>query len=235
MAITNPTPNYLWVLPVPGANIGSWGTVLNKVFGDDGAGSDALGIDGVIAAVQTDVDAAEVNIVNIDDRVTIIEAASPANFYARTYRAASQSIPTGIPTKVSFDTSVFDEGSLLTVSNSRITVPTDADGIYQIRAVVRVPAWVGSGDDGYRWKIEVRKGSAVVARGKVPYLNDGFDSSSGDVTLLAAGIDAVAIAGDFYEVFVQQDFFAGGNSAANLVGGTANSYFEAIRLLAPAA
>jgi len=232
MAITNPTSNYLWVLPVPGANIGSWGTVLNKVFGDDGLDTAALGIDGVIASIQTDVDAAEVNIVNIDARVTVVEAASPANFYARSYRAASQSIPKNVATKVSFDTASFDQGSLLTVANSRITVPTGADGIFQVRAAVRVPAYVGSGDDGYRWIMEIRKGTTTVAAARVPYLNDGFSGSSGDVTLMVAGVDAVAVAGDFYEVFVTQTFFAGGDSAANLVGGTGNSYFEAVRLLA---
>lgn len=54
MAIQNPTTNYSWTLPTVGASVGTWGTLLNTIFGDDGAGS----LDSIIKAVSDVADAA---------------------------------------------------------------------------------------------------------------------------------------------------------------------------------
>lgn len=42
MAVQNPTSNYNWSLPTPGASVGVWGQMLNEILGDDATGIDAL-------------------------------------------------------------------------------------------------------------------------------------------------------------------------------------------------
>lgn len=42
MAVQNPTSNYNWTLPTPGASVGVWGQMLNEILGDDATGIDAL-------------------------------------------------------------------------------------------------------------------------------------------------------------------------------------------------
>jgi hypothetical protein len=57
MAIQNPTVNYEWDLPVVGGSSGAWGTILNTLFGDDGANS----LDSILA--------------DFEDRVSTVETA----------------------------------------------------------------------------------------------------------------------------------------------------------------
>jgi len=42
MAVQNPTSNYNWTLPTPGASVGVWGQMLNEILGDDATGIDAV-------------------------------------------------------------------------------------------------------------------------------------------------------------------------------------------------
>lgn len=53
MPVDNPTTNYGWVLPIPGASPGVWGTILNEALGDT-----ISGIDAVLKTVQDTADAA---------------------------------------------------------------------------------------------------------------------------------------------------------------------------------
>ena len=55
MAIQNPTSNFGWTLPVVGASIGTWGTLLNTILGDDGAGS----LDSILKAIEDGSKAAD--------------------------------------------------------------------------------------------------------------------------------------------------------------------------------
>lgn len=53
MAVDNPTTNYGWVLPIPGASPGVWGSILNTALGDT-----VSGIDAVVKGIQDTAEAA---------------------------------------------------------------------------------------------------------------------------------------------------------------------------------
>lgn len=54
MAVQNPTVNYSLVLPTVGGSADAWGTILNQLIGDDGAGS----LDSILKAISDVADAA---------------------------------------------------------------------------------------------------------------------------------------------------------------------------------
>lgn len=222
MATTSPTPNYSWVLPVPGGSIGAWGTMLRKVFADDAA---PLGIDAVLKAIQDDVDTAETDIAALDTRVDTLEAAGSSAYYARLYRSGNQTIPSSTLTQVAYNAESFDQGGLSS-SGPAITVPASAAGVYQVRAQVLVPFHV-SGDDSRLWRMEIHKDGTKVAEANTPSLNDGVSSGSGNISLSAAYLDATAVEGTIYTVHVYN-----GSGSAALQGGAGSSFLEAVRLIA---
>lgn len=222
MATTSPTPNYGWVLPVPGSSIGAWGTILNKVFGEDGT---PLGIDGVLKSIATDVGTAETDLASLDTRVDTLEAAGTSAYYARIYRSGNQTISSSTLQQVTFNAESFDEGGLSSGGPS-IVLPASAAGIYQVRAQVEVP-FHSSGDDSRLWRMEIYKGSTKVAEARTPSLNDGVSSGSGNITLSASYLDATAVEGTTYTVKVYHD-----SGSPALVGGESASFLEAVRLIA---
>lgn len=236
MATNNPTRNYDWVLPVPGGSIGSWGGMLNKVFGEDG---EPLGVDGVLGEILDDISGTggiEDQIASLDSRVDTLQQAGGAVgvYAARVYLSGSQVFPKGNTQQIAFNAENFDHGDINT-GGGLITVPVGGAGLWKLNAVVQVPYWVGTGDDGYFWRLQIRRNEFldgdVLAQAQMPYLNDGVSSGSGNVSL-AAGCQVKAEEGDSFSVWLMQSFFGDGNFSASAVGGTENTFFEAVRLIA---
>ncbi len=244
MAVSNPSNTYKWVLPLVGASIGAWGGILNLIFGNDLTAPELVthatapivpppGIDQIVSIIQADLDIAEAAIVVLETDITTLEDSGASAFYARTSMSGVQSIGKANATIVSWGSTDFDQGGLLTPDATRMTVPANADGVYLVRASVQLPKTVGSGDDGRQIIISIRKGGVVVAQASVPYLNDGVDqTNSGDVTVAVAFLDGQAVATNYYDVTVFQTFFDGGTGSADLKADT-GSFFEAVRF-APA-
>lgn len=225
MAVSNPTANYGWVLPVVGGSIGSWGGLLNVVIGEDGASGGVKGIDQVIADLQAEVDALETDVAALDTRVDAIEAAGAGAHYAQVTNGSDQSISQGSFQQVLWGTVSFDQGGLTGLN--RLTIPAGGAGLYEVRAVLAVQSRAVS-DDSFQWQVEIRKnGLEVVAAAFVPHLDDGFNADSGDVTLVASVLD-VAADDDFFEVWVRCD--EPGSSGAGAVRTGDGTYFEAVRL-----
>ncbi len=231
MAVSDPTANYGWLLPDVGGDIGAWGGILNSVFGEDGAGGAVKGIDQVIAELQLEVDALTVILDDLEDRVTTLEANPATALGARSELSSGQSVAKNSATKMSWGTSVFDEGDLSVPDITRMTVPTDGTGLWQIRGSIKAPRTVGSGDDGRSFLIQVRKnGTEILAEARIPYLNDSVDSSnSGDISLDVACLDVSTADGDYYEILLTQSFAAGGTGSVTVEAGN-GSFMEAMRI-----
>ena len=231
MAVSDPTANYGWLLPDVGGDIGAWGGILNSVFGEDGAGGAVKGIDQVIAELQLEVDALTVILDDLEDRVTTLEANPATALGARSELSSGQSVAKNSATKMAWGTAIFDEGSLTTPDITRMTVPTDGTGLWQIRGSIKAPRTVGSGDDGRSFLIQVRKnGTEILAEARIPYLNDSVDSSnSGDISLDVACLDVSTADGDYYEILLTQSFAAGGTGSVTVEAGN-GSFMEAMRI-----
>lgn len=229
MAVSDPSANFGWDVPEISGDVGAWGGILNSIWGEDGDGGATKGIDQVVHEIQVRVDAAEVAIGDIGDRVTVLEAGDSTPLIAQISRATGQSIGKGSNAKIIYNVVDFDSGGLTTPQQCCLTVPADGAGLWQFRAVIQAPASVGSGDDGRFWRVQIVRGSEVIAESRVPYMNDGVHTSnSGDISVEAA---AIVVAGDLevYEVFVQQGYSAGGAGSA-LVEASVGTYFEGLRL-----
>jgi hypothetical protein len=217
MATTNPTPNYDWVLPVPGGSIGAWGTILNKIFGED---SEPLGIDGVLRAIADDVDDAEDDIDALDTRVGTLEASGTSAFYARLYRSGNQNIAHQSLTQVVFNAESFDQGGLSSDGPS-VEIPAGGGGVYQVRAQVLVPVATRA------WRMEIQKDGVKIAEGNYPQ-----HAATGNATLSAAVLDPSAVEGTEYTVHVFQSRSGVQGDTAALQGGEAVTFLEAVRLVA---
>lgn len=224
MAVQNPTTNYGWALPAIGGDIGTWGGKLNRVFGDDGTESFALGIDGVIGGLQTEVNTLQTEVDALEDRIETVEESGITALYAKVQLSGNQSIPHNTATKVSWDTEVFDEGGVH--ASGTFTVPADGDGLWHVHAACTGESFA-SGDDSTAWLVQIRHNGTAVAQGRSPHSNDGFSSSSGDVTVQCATILDLEV-GDTLEVYVTQAD-PGGGGAENLKSGV-GTFFEAVRL-----
>ena len=236
MAVQDPTANYGWLLPDVGGDIGSWGGILNSVFGEDDATAPlVLGIDGVIALLQAQLDTLESEIDAIETRVTTLEDTPPTALGARSELSSSQSVPKNSATKMGWGTNIFDEGSLSTPDITRMTVPADGTGLWQIRASIKGPKTAGSaggGDDGRFMLIQIKKnGTEIIGEARIPYFNDGIDqSNSGDVSVDVAVLDVATAAGDYYEAWLTQGFASGGGTSSLTVEAGNGSYLEAMRI-----
>lgn len=226
MAVQDPTTNYKWALPDIGGNIGSWGTLLNLVFGNEGTIADVtdpMGIDGVIGQLQLDLDAAETQLDGFEDRLDTVEATGTTPLYFQVQRGSAQSIPYNTPTKVAWNTEVFDEGGVH--ASGTVTLATGQDGLWHFNANIS-GASEGGGDDSTGWLVEIRRNGVAIASARVPALNDG--SSAGNITVSCSTIVS-AVVGDTFEVFVTQFEIGSGPTARNLASGI-GSYFEGVRL-----
>jgi hypothetical protein len=199
--------------------------MLNEIFG--AISTDPIpGIDAVIAAMQDSVDTAETDITNLETRITVVEATPILAYYARVSRSTNVTIPYNTLTKITWDTTDLDEGSLHTPDSTRLTIPSGADGLFQIRAVMEVEPRT-NGDDCAKWLVQIFKNGTVLAEANTPHLNDGYNANSGTHTLTVGIIDT-AVATDYYEVWVKQ--LEPGDSTTQLVYSGKGTYFEAVRL-----
>ena len=154
MAVTNPSATYLWNLPSIGGNIGSWGTLLNLIFGNVGIVSDVddpMGIDGVIGTLQTDLNTEEARIDAIEDRLTTVESIGITPLFFKVLIASDQSIPHSAATKVAWDTESFDQGDVH--ASGTVTIAADQDGLWRLHVNITGASFAG-GDDSASWFVE---------------------------------------------------------------------------------
>lgn len=233
MAVVNPSANYGWVMPTVGGDIGVWGGILNTVFGEDGATGGVKGVDQVVFELQGEVDQLEIDLNDLETRVTALEASGLGANYARLSKRLAdgdQSIPARVLTKLTVPTTDFDTGNITPTAN-RLTVPVGAAGLWEVRAVIQAKAR-SNADDSLNYRLEIHHtpsgGTAVkVAETEVPHLNDGFSAQSEDISLITS-LDIVVGEGDFFEAWIYAS--DPDNSVAGIVRGGEGTYFEGVRL-----
>lgn len=230
----NRSVNYQWQMPAVGGDIGSWGGILNTVFGEDGATGATKGIDQVIWEIQGALDLIEAAIALLDAAVEVLEEEVAPSFYARSVLGSVANVPHNSFFTLVFDTSDFDEGGVK--DGGDMTVPTGGAGAWQIRAVIAAPAWGGSGGDGDNarsWQLTILRNSAVIAEARSIYANDGYDSNSGDVSVMATVIaevtDAQIAAGVTFSVRVRQ-YCPDSTITVGIQAVNYQTYFEATRV-----
>ncbi len=232
--VTDPTLWYLWELPNVGGDIGGWGGILNTMWAEDTAVSPTpvLGVDAVVGLVEADIDTLRTAVTTLLARVTTLEANAVVSMGARIEKSGTQAITIATSTKVTFGTVVFDEGSS-TATVDRITVPASGAGAWQIRASVTGERFANGNDSRY-WELIIKKtsGSTVtnLARSRVPYLNDGGDSTNTDRSTVAITVlDAAAVQGDYYEVWIEHGDDNNDSGSSTIAVGT-GTFLEGVRV-----
>jgi hypothetical protein len=116
---------------------------------------------------------------------------------------------------------------------TRLTVPEDYDGLYDVRAVVEVQRYAGSGDNARRWEIRLLKNGAEIASAQVPYLNDGSESTGNQMIMVEALIQGGP--GDYFEVQVYWNEFEedATTALANVSSSPFKTFFSASRFPSP--
>lgn len=227
----NRSVNYLWQMPAVGGDIGSWGGILNTVFGEDGVTGATKGIDQVIWEIQQALDLIETAISLLDAAVTVLETEVAPSFYARSVLGSVANVPHNTNYALAFDTEDFDEGGV--ISGNAMVVPTGGAGAWQIRAVIAASAWSGQSDDARSWQVQILRNNAVIAEARSIYANDGYDSNSGDVSVMATVIaevtDAQIAAGVSFTVQVRQ-YCPDSPITDDIQAADYQTYFEATRI-----
>lgn len=162
-------------------------------------------------------DATETNLVIIRILGTAI-AVLPRCLAVRT---TNQSIANGAATAVQFDGEAFDTHTMHdnSTNNSRITVPTQQDGLY---LVVGEYAWASTLVGPYQ--IILRKnGATTLATLRGSGLNDGTQDATGQITVLTT-----LVAGDYMELVVSQ--FAVGGGAHDIIGSSFATTLQMARI-----
>ena len=240
MTVVNPTTTYKWQLPIVGANIGSYGGLLNTIFSNELTDEELLthgvtpispppGIDQIIHLLQVELDASEADVTGIGTRVGTLENAPPALLAARMKQTVGQSIPKDSNTSLVWDSIVFDQGGLMTANASKITIPLGGQGLWQFRASVKMNHLAGgSGDDDGRFielSIVKNNGELLIGFARVPITENGASAASLDISVEASATD-VATDGDVYEAMIKHGT-AGGSQALTADEGT---FFEGVRI-----
>jgi hypothetical protein len=224
---------YSWHTPAIGADIGSWDTILNTLFGEDGAGGATDGVDEVIGDLETALGTLKTDIDTLTDRIVVLEGAAPVPMGSRIELGSGQSIPSGIATQLDLTSVVFDEGAT-TATADTITIPAAGTGIWMFRAQVtgaRFAPNASGNDDGRYWLIEIMKNGTAVAHGRVAYIDDGADSvDSDDVSVGVSWLDSPSVA-DVFTVRVTQNALDADPGATTVAADT-GTYFEGVRVLA---
>jgi hypothetical protein len=224
---------YSWHTPAVGADIGTWDTILNSLFGEDGAGGATDGVDEVIGDLEAAIDILVSDIDSLTDRIVTLEGSAPVVMGSRIELGSGQSIPSGVATQLDLTSVVFDQGATTTAADT-ITIPTAGTGVWMFRAQVTGAKYAPGGtgtDDGRSWLIEIMKNGVAVAHGRIPWIDDGVDSvDSDDVSVGVSWLDSPAVA-DAYTVRVTQDA-QDADPGATTVAADTGTYFEGVRILA---
>ncbi len=232
MAVNDPTTTYGWDLPADGGSNDTWGTELNEMIADlVGA---ITSIDEVLAALQTQVTGLTNDMDDVEDRADAVDASNtPA--YARAVSSAATNITKNTATILSWTSAPVNAGTMWAAANAtRLTVPTDLDGVYGVRAMIEVQRYAGSGDNARLWEIRLLKNGAEIATTIKPYTNAGNDTNS-----LLEGILVESLIqgtpGDYFEVQVLWNEFESSVDPAvvNPSLTAYKTYFEAIRYPGP--
>lgn len=233
MAVNDPTTNYSWDLPADAAATDTWGTTLNEAIGDVAGSIES--IDEVLADLQTLIDAEEARATTVTERVERLESVAPRPAYARVYSNVDIVVAKAVAEDIVWSTEVFDVGDMFDVATqpTRLTIPTNRDGLFTIRGYLKVPAWTGSGDDASSWLLRiVKNGSTEVAISRYTYHNDSYSAKSGDRTISVEALDN-AVATDYYELEVTYDYNDTGVATQSVSGSIMESYFEIYRHWSP--
>jgi hypothetical protein len=247
MAVTDPTVNYKWAIPDVGGDIGSWGGLLNTIFGNElddleleahiGTGtmlapenqaSPPPGIDQVVFKLPEELDASEAEVVAIAARVTTLEGTPPVLLTARLKQSTGQNVPSQSTVPMTFDTTDHDQGDLTTANASQIQIPSNGAGLWQFRAAVKAPFHGGGSgkDDGRGYELSIVKNGTPIAFSRSSESQTGSDAThSGDISLECSTTE-VAAGGDVFEVFIWQGI-AGRSVRLTADSGT---FFEGIRI-----
>jgi len=238
MGTIDPTLYYGWDLPLDAGSTDTWGTELNTAIGEQTVAL-ILGIDGVLALVQVELDAVIATITNLDQRTTNLEGARAEPHYARlgppvtitsSTTASALDWPTTAQFDVSSDTAFYDSATA-----ERVTVPKK--GGYNISAQITVPTHRGNldgNDDKFGWELTLHKNAAgtPMATMRTPRTTNGSDSKKNvDETLRVAVIDS-ALAGDYYEVRLRRYGAVKAPASSNLIR-AASDHFEIYQMPSP--
>ena len=233
MAVNDPTTNYLWDLPADAAATDTWGTTLNEAIGDVVGAVES--IDEVLAALQVVIDSEESRAADIDERTERLESVAPRPAYARIHLTSDLVVAKAAAEDIVWGAEQFDVGGCadLAVQPTRLTIPTNRDGLFTIRGYLKVPAWTGDGDDASSWLLRiVKNGATEVAISRYNYHNDAYSSKSGDRTISVEALDN-GVATDYYELEVTYDYNDTGIATRSVSGSIMESYFEIYRHWSP--
>ena len=233
MAVNDPTTRYGWDIPDVAGDNDAWGTGINEAVADVLGAIESM--DEVIGVIDDTVTAEELRIVDLDERTDRLESLAPRPAYARLYLGAAVTISKATLDILDWDTEHFDKGDCADLSSepTRLTIPTNRDGLFTIRGVVSVPASTGSGNDAASYLLRILKNGSECAIARVAYMNDDFDSgTSGNRSLLVEALDN-AVAGDYYELEITYDYNDTGAGSVQVAAGAMASYFEIYRHRSP--
>ena len=243
------TINYSWQLPAVGGDIGAWGGILNSVFGESVAGgTPVLGIDGVIKLLDDSVSGAGgalERITDLDASVLALESAATPAFYAKASLTFSKTVAHNAWSILAWGNLLFvEEPTPLSVysGGSAFKAPAGSAGAWQIRTQITGPYWSigGDGDNARQWELQIVQQGGVspgtIAHAGIPYLNDGVDTDSGDVSVTCSALvevtEADILAGINWLARVRQ-FAPDTNDAATIQNVDWESWMEVARV-APA-
>jgi hypothetical protein len=102
-----------------------------------------------------------------------VRVRTDSRFYTEMTMSAGQTVPTGVATKVLFNTAAVDiEGNTAITASNKITIRWP--GVYRFRAQLRLDGWAGGTND--QWQMEIRQNVTGIGynRGKI-YFAPGKD------------------------------------------------------------
>ena len=123
-------------------------------------------------------------------------------YAARIFTDTSQSIPDSTTTALDFasGTSVFDKGSIGTLSNGRITVPTGAGGLWWLSGQARVNNFRAA-----RNRLSIYKNGGAISASIADVFEKGYMGASGQYQNIAGTWLINATAGDYFTLHFYQN------------------------------